>query len=133
MANNTSCTITITEATKKFTQSALVADKETIDLNLVNTGTATATDIVAKITNVSNEVLASADDFTAGVGQFEGTMDLNTTEMIAEFTNKNRRDKKIFQMTVWDSVNDDLLANDNFEVIFNAYPSGEPTELGVWT
>lgn len=109
----------------------VVAIRETIAIALINTGSAVATNLRLGVLDRQTE-LAYTDDFVSGTGQFDGTLDLNTTALIDFFARFNdARKKRRFDLGLWDTSRNKLMINDKINIMNNPYFEGMPlpTEL----
>ena len=117
-----SSTITIDLSTKEVTYSSpAMALRETVAIALVNTGAAAATNLTLSILH-RGTVLAECVSFAAGVGQIDGSIDLDDTDLEAFFEDiPNGQAKRQFDMTLWDSGRNKMLINTTVTIQNNPY------------
>ena len=120
----TDLTITITAATKKASTSGQVAVRETVDVTITNIGSSSAENLMLAIIDGTN-LVAAASSFTNLSGAASGELNLNTVEPTNVFAHaKVGRSSREFDIVVWDTDADALLANDTIEILNNPYVSG---------
>lgn len=122
-------TIDLDEKTVSYT-GAVVALRETASIALINTGSSQAADLVLHVVR-RQQLFAECSSFSAGVGQFEGDLDLSDSDLIALFADVGPTDSRQFDLMLWDSSRNRLLINDKITIMNNVYHSGltAPTEL----
>lgn len=120
--STTACTATVTAATKKIALSATISVRESVALTLTGFTGHTAADLrCAIIDPVTEDLLANCDAFTASGSDYAGTIDLNTTELVAKFSGRSPLFRHRLSMIVWDVVLDSLIGNDLIFVQNNPY------------
>jgi hypothetical protein len=98
-----------------------MALRESVAVALVNTGAATATDLSLSVLS-RGTVLVQCNSFTAGVGQLDGTLDLDDSDLEAFFADiPDGQAKRVFDLTLWDSGRNKMLINDTITIQNNPY------------
>ena len=116
-----SSTITIDLATKLVTFSApVMALRENVAVALVNADAATPSDLTLSVMWRGTAMVQCAS-FVAGVGQIDGTLDLDSTNLEAYFTGREGRYKRTFDLTLWDNGRMKMLINDKITIMNNPY------------
>jgi len=119
-------TLTIDANTKKITQSGdYMAEREEIEIHL--TGgidlLSGASYILSVIDYDTNTMLAYCDSFSVDGTELVGTLNLNTTEMVDYFDARGLffRSKLPFEVAIWDTANNALVASDKLSIYYNPY------------
>ena len=116
-----SSTITIDLATKEVTfSSPVMALREDVAVALVNADAATPSDLTLSVMWRSTALVQSTD-FAAGSGQFDGTLDLDSTNLEAYFSGREGRYQRTFDLTLWDNGRMKMLINDKITIMNNPY------------
>jgi hypothetical protein len=119
----TTATIACTISTKKATVTGTLALRETVAVTLTGTGTYGAADLVLGIVDNGTLLATIAQGGFTGTGpsSITGNLNLNTTEMVAFFSEDVGRTKRYPQLCIWDITNQALVVNDKIEVLNNPY------------
>ena len=117
-----SSTITIDLATKLVTYSSPeMALRELVAVALINADAATPSDLTLSVL-YRETVLVECTTFVAGVGQIDGELDLDNSDLEAFFAGRNDgRAKRTFDLTLWDGGRMKLLANTKITIMNNPY------------
>jgi hypothetical protein len=119
-----SSTITIYLATKQVTFSApVMALRENVAVALVNADASTPSDLILSVMWRST-ALVQCDSFVAGVGQIDGTLDLDDSNLEAYFSGRAGQYKRTFDLTLWDNGRMKMLINDKITIMNNPYDPG---------
>lgn len=105
-----------------FSGSTVIAVRETIALRVYGAGTASAAGLLVGLKR--NGVLcAITDGMTDHGAYYDCELDLNHEEMVDAMDGMSGTMTRRFEFFIWDSVNDDLLANGSIPVQWNPYSS----------
>ena len=129
---NTQITVTIDTLTKRITaQTGVMSIRETVELTIIGGTVADYSGYRLWITHPSSDsTLASCNAFTEdGDGYATGTLNLNTTELIAFFSGYRGRGQIRFFMSMYDITNDNYVLLDGVMILNCEYQVGmdEPT------
>jgi len=116
---NTQVTLTVDLNDKSVVQSATPAVRETIDINLSSRGDSVSANMMVLIWNKLGTILLAQKigliDWNT-VGAQAVAVNLNTDEMIAEFTSRSPLSIRTFVLQVWDTTQQDMLINSRIAV-----------------
>lgn len=119
--------VTINLATKTVSKTNAIAVKETVPVRLINIGTSDGGNLLVRLYNNTNGIMAQSAAFTnvPGTNQAMGMLDLNTVQLVAAFSNRAPTAPLSYQLVVWDSAQNRLLVNDIVQVGNNPYADGQ--------
>jgi hypothetical protein len=112
----------------------VLAVREYIPIWIVGIGESNPTNLILYIQNDTTQTVAIINGFTAPAGETDvaaATLDLNTDELVAEFTGKKALYHKVFDIGIWDVVLERLLVNDRVYIQNNPYEAGMPEPTPV--
>jgi hypothetical protein len=134
--------VVINLKTKDVKTTNTVSIRELVPVLLQNIGSASPTNLVVRLTDNAKTVMALATNFAAsGTNAAAGTMDMNTTELVALFSNRPPQGVAVLTIGVWDTARQRLLVNDKIPVQNNPYedgmagpsPAGTRYLVGSWS
>jgi len=138
--------LTIDLGQKKVISTNVIAIRETVPVRLVNIGQAAPSNLVLRITDNIGTTYALTTGFAtsapAAVAQYGrtsiynvavGSVDLNTSEFVAFFTNRVPAFARPFTLGLWDVGRARLLVTDNITIKNNPYQPGQPGPSPVGT
>lgn len=122
MSNQTILIATLTPPSKvvDFSGSTVIAVRETIDLRIYGAGTASAASLIVGLKR-NGTICAITDGMTDQGTYYDCELDLNTEEMVDAMDGLSGTMTRRFEFFVWDSTNEDLLANGSIAVQWNPY------------
>ena len=132
MSRNTICTVTVDVATKTAAISGTIAIREEVIFRLYDTGNAGAGDLCLALVHRDTLLAKIAQgDMTQQAGYIEGTLDMNTDELVDFFANRANNATHDFTLAIWDITNENLLVNDLITVQNNPYDTSmaDPTPV----
>lgn len=124
----TTATFVVDASTKRVSNApAVIAVRETVTCIVSNAADASSAGLVLRILNQTN-TLALATNFVASGSNHVGTLNLNTSNLVAYFAMQEAdvNDVLMLDVALWDTVNNWLLLNDRLYVINNPYVEGMP-------
>jgi hypothetical protein len=74
-------------------------------------------------------VLATCTSWTESGDDFEGTIDLNTTELVDEFSGARPLASRRFDIVLWHTADKILLVNDQITILNNPYSDASATPV----
>lgn len=134
MAATTTISIAVTLTAKTVVVTGLMAIRETVAIILTGTGAAGGTDLrlgLVGIVDGEKTLLAFSDDLVTDGDHIDGTLDLNTEEMVDFFDGHRPEKIQVVTLAIWDITNQQLLVNAPINVKNNPYDDSmaDPTPV----
>jgi len=122
MATQRSVNLNINTVTKKVTRTGdQVASRETVEFTISNLGGAAVADLKLEF-SANRKLLAETSSFTLSGSDAVGTVDFETTNMVAFFNGATAPNTQKVNIALYDvSANSDQLINDTFEIQKDPY------------
>jgi hypothetical protein len=130
MSRTTTLHVVVDLATKGAVFTEEIAIREQVDLNIVGTGTAGASDLIAAVIFDGN-LMALLQPLVSHAGYIGGVLDLNTSEIVAIFEGLSANAKRKCVFVIWDTTNECCVCNAFLMIGNNPYdPSmSDPTPV----
>ena len=134
MARTTALTGVITLSTKKIALTEQIAIREKATISFTGYGAAGAADLILAIV-YNGALMAKLQPMVAGSGIITGTLDLNTTEIVAVFSGMAANARVKMSIVIWDVTNECTLVNDFIWTQNNPYSTDmdDPTPVSPIT